>query len=392
MDKLPGRTLIAALKISPQKSRGPVSDFVFATCREGSERPLKKYVAARSGTLLRPAFMRPQLITFKSAKLLDGAFALDTPFARLTGISLGMFASDEELVQKTHEAFGDRPLRLHVFPRETPENGVTPETWSKVDARHDALAAAMRAAGCVVHDVAQPQDGDHVLDVIVGSEGERTLLGTHIHSARCQSLPGGLSRLVLREDAPSRAWLKMEQALIFAKLDGPKALPGKTAVELGSAPGGAALALLDRGVNVIGVDTADMDPRITHYKKPGGGRFTYLRMSAMDVLDEDLPRPVHLLISDMNVAPPVMIGMIERLQAQLNARVLILTLKINDPTMEWSLPKFLTRIRRFAPSPVRAVQLPANREEICVVAGELVHGRIGRVARSSDAARFDGDE
>jgi len=63
----------------------------------------------------------------------------------------------------------------------------------------------------------------------------------------------------------------MEQAIIWAGLDGPKALPGKTVLELGCAPGGATLALLRHGMNVVGVDTADLDPRVVAERAEAAG-------------------------------------------------------------------------------------------------------------------------
>ena len=61
----------------------------------------------------------------------------------------------------------------------------------------------------------------------------------------------------------------------------------------------------------------------------------------------------------------------ERLQAQLHAPVLLLTMKMNDEATVARIPEFLRRLRRFAPSPLRATQLASNRSEFCVTAGHL---------------------
>jgi len=352
---------------------GPRSEFIFAVCRAGSERAMKEQIAARAGRMLSPSFMRPQLVTWKSTRLLDASFALDTVFARVSGISLGMFEADDVLAAKVAEHFPGVTVQLHVFPRVAPEDGVPDEVWRGVDARREALAAALETAGVKVSGASRPREGQFVIDVVTGEPGEKVLLGAHVHGPGRHPLAGALPRIALPDDAPSRAYLKMEQALIWAGLDGPKALPGKTALELGCAPGGATLALLRHGMNVVGVDTADLAPRVVAEGEKRPGSLRHLRVAASDLLKEDLPRPVHVLVSDMNIAPPVMLRTIERVQSRVRARVLILTLKINDRRIEQQIPRFMKQIEVFAPFPVRATQLAANRAEFCVVAGEFMH-------------------
>jgi hypothetical protein len=123
------------------------------------------------------------------------------------------------------------------------------------------------------------------------------------------------------------------------------------------------------------VDTADLDPRVVAEGGKHPGSLRHLRVAAADLLQEELPRPVHVLVSDMNIAPPIMLRTIERVQSRVRARVLILTLKLNDRIIERNIPRFLKQIEVFAPFPVRATQLAANRGEFCVVAGEFMHHR-----------------
>src|SRR5262249_32917477 len=160
-----------------------------------------------------------------------------------------------------------------------------------------------------------------VIDVIVGEPGEKIFVGAHRHDSNRHPLAGALPGIKLPGDAPSRAYLKMEQAVIWAGVGGPKARPGKTArelgdapggarpaaLELGSAPGGATRALLRGGMNVVGVDTADLDPRVVAEGEKRPGSLRHLRVAASDLFQEELPRPVHVLVSDMNIAPPIML-------------------------------------------------------------------------------------
>lgn len=345
------------------------SPFVFATCREGSERALKEEIATEHGPSLRPAFMRPQLITWKSAHPLKAGFSIKSIFARVLGISLGTFKSTAELAAYAAQHLKGRTFHLHVFPREVPEDGVLEETWEQMKTLRETLVTALTEAGVTLKESGSPQHNDLVLDVIA-VDGEGTLLlGLHRHTTHNQAAPGGLPRITVPAEAPSRTWLKMEQALIWAGWDGPNVLKGKTVLELSSSPGGASYSLLQRGANVIGVDTGAMSPVVLDF--PGPGQFTHMDMSAGDLADVPLPANVKLLVADLNIAPPQMLRHLERIQMRLHAPAMLVTMKINNTAMERSMDRFIGALRRFAPAPLRATQLPANRAEICVMAGKL---------------------
>lgn len=348
------------------------SSYAFAVCNAGSEAVLKAEVTTRLAKLLRPAFMRPQLITWKSDRPLDARFRLESIFARVSGLSVGKATTEEEVATLVASTLGTKPLHLHVFPRVVPENGLLPEEWAPMDAASERIAGHLRAAGVEVHEPGIPRPGERVLDVILDDDPKsRFFVGVHRHER--ENLPGvgGLPRLALTQDAPSRAWLKLEQALIFAGLDAPGALKGKVALELGCAPGGSTLALLQRGVSVFGVDAGKMDERVTDFEPPDGARFVHYEMSADDLPAALLPQKVDILLSDVNASPKAVIPILERYQERLKAPLLILTLKLNDRLTVTRVPEFLRRIRAFAPAPLRVIQLPANRSEFCVVAGRL---------------------
>lgn len=343
--------------------------FLFATCNPGSESALKAEMQARHGGALTPAFMRPGLVTWKilreSPDILSGPMPV---FAHVTGISLGMARCDEDIPALASPAISQR-LCLHVFPRAAPENGFSDEDWQALDQRRAGITPALASAGMSVAPTSTPRDGDTVLDVVLGEPSEPALVGTHVHDRWHHPCAGAMPRAILPPDAPSRAWLKMEQALAFGGLDGPTSLRDQTAVELGSAPGGSSLALMQHGAKVFGVDTGHMDASISNFASPSGGTFVHIAASSGDLARMPLPLEVDLLVSDMNLAPPVALRYIERIQKRVRARRLILTLKINDREMQSRIPEMLARLRSFAPGEVRATQLPANRREITVVAG-----------------------
>ncbi|MES2597896.1 MAG: SAM-dependent methyltransferase [Verrucomicrobiota bacterium] len=326
-------------------------EFVFATCRAGSEPSLKREVAARHGGWLTPAFMRPQLITFKAKTEMRPDFELDAAFSSVSGFSAGMAKTAAEVAARVEEQ-GLEISQIHVFPRVIAEDGISEEVWQRVDATNSEIASLVRLT----------KTSALILDVILGEVGEPWFLGIHRRTPAAHPSPGALPRIQLPPEAPSRAWLKIEQSLAWLGLDAPGKLTGKTALELGSAPGGASWALLQRGMKVIGVDTGAMDERVLAHPN-----YHHISVPAGDVFLRDLPLEIDLLASDMNLHPGLVVKYMERFTRELNPRWLALTLKMNDAQVESQIPSLLQQLRRFTPGEVHARQLPANRREITVV-------------------------
>ncbi len=350
----------------------PQSSFIFIACRAGSEPALKREIARRHPGLLTPAFMRPQLLTFKASRPLSADFDPQCVFARAWGISLARVPADAPGGDWISQLPKDLPLRVHAFPRIAPETGVTEADLAAAEAIGTGVASLLSADPARQVSCSGPAlDGEFVIDVITGEEGEPALIGCHLHRAPHHPLPGALPLLVQPDAAPSRAWRKVEEAFAFAGWAAPGFLEGRTALELGCAPGGASYALLNRGVRVIGVDPGPVEDRVLHFQGPAGATLTHLRLPAGALAGMELPSPIDLLLSDMNLAPPVVLRYIERLQQRIHAPALILTLKLNDADMESQVPDFLAQLKRFAPRPLLATPLPSNRREICVIAGAL---------------------
>src|SRR3954451_12482812 len=148
--------------------------------------------------------------------------------------------------------------------------------------------------------------------------------------------------------------------------------PGQVALEIGAAPGGAALALARRGLEVWGVDTGELAPQVlalpaVHHlaKKVGALRW------------EELPPRIDWLLVDVNLAPQGALHEIGRLMPRLRPQLrgAVFTLKLNDWTFVAELPVLVERIRGMGLPDVRMQHLPSNRREICAVA---LHRRTDR--------------
>lgn len=332
--------------------------FIFACCRDGLESSLKSDVLRRHGALLTPAFMRPQLITWKARHQVDETFELNSPFARASGLSLGVCRSIPDLLAKL-TILPVRCLDLQVYPRVAPEDGRI--EWQISDTLFDQVSVGLQNVGFKINKAA-----DHVLSLVVEENPDAGWLVGLRKRAPGDPVPdGGLPRIVLPAHAPSRAWLKLEQALAWRgwnTLD----FRGCTALDLGCAPGGASLALLDRGMKVIGVDTGEMDEAVLRHDSGG---FRHLRMPLARLDPAKVSTPISLLLCDINLGPPEVLPHIARLCGSMRIPRLILTLKMNQPSYERRLDEFSSFIHEFAPSPVIIRQLAANRREVCVMAG-----------------------
>jgi 23S rRNA (cytidine2498-2'-O)-methyltransferase len=352
------------------------SVFLFTVCQVGAEKALKEEVA-RDYPDLRFAFSRPGFVTFKSlSKPLDDDFELRSVFARAYGLSLGRKVTDatdaaraESVLKEAREiaqAVGGK-LRLHVFERDLYAPGEEAQDYQP-GIRAGALERAVRqAAGNSAQDLFYPdceaQVGDAVLD-IVGVEENEWWVGFHRHTVAHSPVPGGRWKIILPPEAPSRAYLKLEEALRWS---GAPIRSGDGAVEIGSAPGGASYALLQRGVDVVGIDPGAMDPVVLNFKGPA--RFYHESRSVTIVRREELPESVQWLLVDMNTGPDTAIYPVERFAIRMQDSLLgvVMTLKLNEWGFAQHIPNWLERIRKMGMARVRATQLPHNRREICVV-------------------------
>lgn len=328
-----------------------MADFAFATCLPGLE-PALKLDVARARPELRFAYSRPGLVTFKSAC----AVAPDDPpgsvFAWVWGRSIGPLGGPDggdpadPAIRAQLAALG--ASRVHAFLRDPgdPSGDL-------------ARLAAWQALG--PGGPAGP--GEQVADVIVpAASSEPAWLGVHRHDRLRSPHPGGAIPVAMPADAPSRAYAKIEEAIAWAEL---ALAPGQAALEIGAAPGGAALALARRGLDVWALDPGALAPQVAalpsvHHlaKKVGALRW------------EELPARIDWLLVDVNLAPQIALHEVRRLMPRLlgTLRGAVFTLKLNDWAFVAELPALVDRIRQMGLDDVRLRHLPSNRRELCAVA------------------------
>jgi 23S rRNA (cytidine2498-2'-O)-methyltransferase len=340
------------------------STFLWFLHQPASARWVKRELAARRPDL-RFAFSRPGLTTFKvEASRVDEPVACS--FARAWGRSLGRATDVAGVLAEAASLEG--PLRLHVFERDPdrPADERAPEAGQRASSLDAALRAA--APGRFL-DGTEAKPGELVLDVITAAAehaDDGIFLGWHRADASHGPFPGGVLHAAIPERAPSRAWAKIEEAIRWSGLV-PR--PGEHVVELGASPGGISWALLERGLDVHGIDPGLVAKHVLDYRGPQGNRFVYLRKPAAEVEKRELPRPMHWLVSDMNLAPMVALKYVERYVALAHGelRGAFLTMKVHDEGIFEALPQLMKRIDSLGARRVRYTQLPSHRSELVAI-------------------------
>lgn len=334
------------------------SQYLYVICQIGAEKALKEELA-RNHPALKFAFSRPGFITFKHGEKPDAItpdFELHSVLAREYGMSLSRVESDHknEVIKIIEDI---KPDQIFIFERDQFKVGEEPPQFQIGALASEALNA--------LRDVVKPKpvkNGDLVLSVCVLDPG-KWFLGLHRHNLSHTRWPGGRPAIKLPPEAPSRAYLKCNEAIEWS---GYPLRRDQLALEIGSAPGGATYALLERGLYVVGIDPGEMHPSLLQ-KWPD--RFKYIHRLAEEV---DLSRlsDVDWLFMDMNIPPDRAIYLaepyIEHFRDTLKG--IIFTLKLNDWAYVSYLDELEQQIARMGFRNIRMRQLAFNKQELCLVA------------------------
>lgn len=344
-------------------SSEPRSEHLFVICQHGAEAALKREVG-RIAPTLRAGYQRPGLLTFRSDKPVTPTTTLRPVLARALGMSLGPQADLAVAITRIRDLEG--PLRLHVFERDHYRPDEAPPLALEASAARERNVEHELRAALDDKFLASPlaELGDSVLSVVLGGD-DPILLGLHVHDRFRSPHPGGRYPVDMPSDSPSRAYRKIEEAIAAF------ALPftaGDRALELGSAPGGATYALLRRGVSVIGVDPADMDPHVLGFEGPSSARLRHIALPMAGLRREDLPERIDWLLLDVNLAPQVALRTARSIAQAYRHSLLgaVLTLKLNQWSFLDELPEFEAAGRDMGMPHPMLRQLPSHRQEICV--------------------------
>jgi 23S rRNA (cytidine2498-2'-O)-methyltransferase len=325
-------------------------DFLLVSCQGGAEAALCRRQEDVLPQIAKAAWRRG-VVTFRLGGFdPPDDFFPDLIFGRTCLRSLGQVTgtSDAERAAATAALVGPAAWNgIHVWSRD-------PRHVVDVDAIRAALATTcgLPAAG---PPIAAP--GDLVLDCIIDSP-DRWWIGWHRAATPPSCWPGGVYPVALPEGKVSRAWLKLDEAIATF---GIPFQAGQRAIELGASPGGACQRLLEAGLQVVGIDPAVVDERVSDHPL-----FEQWRMRARDVRLKAL-RGFHWVVADMNIDPTSTMESLERVVTAPGSRVqgIVATLKL--PTWERAadLPGFLEQFTGWGFQP-QARQLSTGGREVCV--------------------------
>ncbi len=169
--------------------------------------------------------------------------------------------------------------------------------------------------------------------------------------------PGGRARMRVSDEAPSRAAMKLAEAIDWL---GTGPAPGDRCVDLGAAPGGWSYIALERGAQVVGVDPGAMADVITSHRG-----YRHVRGSAFDFEPD---APVDWLLCDMVWRPLEVAGLLGKWARRGWARMLIANVKLPMKSKVEFVDRIASTLRSGGWSDVRMRQLYHDREEVTVAA------------------------
>lgn len=318
---------------------------------------LLKYEVLSRHPELRFAFSRPGLLTFKAERELTTTTRIESQLAILSGLSLGGAKTLDEVAPLVQKAWRSPPgIRAHAWPMAEGDEPMDPSELVRVEghvrAQLEITPSAEHELGILVPPALHPEYGYWAF-------------------VRAAGAPTPTERVTPPEASPSRAYSKLVEALTHFQI---RLEAGQTVLELGAAPGGATLALLERGLSVVAVDPAKMDARLAPLAQEKRLLLRHIERTAQSLTAADiggLPSPVSWLVSDMNLAPPVAVQQLLRARALVKKtlRGAILTLKLNDTAAVDTLPKVLVELERAFGQAPKVAHLPSHRREVVAVIG-----------------------
>lgn len=185
--------------------------------------------------------------------------------------------------------------------------------------------------------------------------GEHTMLAS---AGTSSPLPAGtLAFTEDHENPPSRAYLKLQEALCEAAFSFgvPLPGPGSRCFDAGACPGGWTWVLTQLGADVFAVDRAPLDERLMAHP-----RVEFLKHDAFTLSPEELG-DFDWVFSDVICYPERLLGWVERWLASGKTKRMICTIKMQG-SVDWEL------VSRFAAiEDSRVLHLNYNKHELTLI-------------------------
>lgn len=336
--------------------------FYFTTCQVGAEKALKAELAKHHPDL-KFSFSRPGFITFKQEDdSRPPLTSVKSVFSRLFGEVVGQTKDKEKVQELLAQIPADSPV--HIFSRDEFVPGDEPDSYQR-----DSALLALLKEHHFTRTVNQTPKLNAVVYDLIWIDDFHLFLGKHVNLPIWDGSPGNMPDITLPTQSPSRAYLKIAEAVQRFKPDIAK---GMQVLEVGCSPGGATTALLSWGARVTGIDPKRMDMRVE-----GNPHFKLILKPAIEVVASELKTVnPEWIVLDMNIAPLESLDelhhIVQLLRKNFGRTLLLrrgfLTIKLNDWKFADSIPLYLARIQEMGFRDLTVTQLVSNRQEFFVMA------------------------
>lgn len=322
-----------------------VSCHLFFTCAFGSEEALKKEIK-KDFPFLKLGYSKKGILTFSSEKKIPLTFNFDSIFCLSYGISRGLYKTINFDLNNTKDGI------VHVYCRETHKRNDDIENPLNLKVKEFVET----------HKLPQKENvknGELIHDLILVDD-EHLIWGSHYHHAGHLVGIGGIPKIELPQDVPSKAYLKISEALAKNKLPIKKE---HLILDVGCAPGGYSYYWLKQGHLVFGVDAGNVGSIVLNNSK-----FKWINKSIGNVTLLELPKNIDWISIDMNVKPIIMYKELKKLvEIYPKLKGAVVTLKM--PTIDHykEVLTDLNKIKKLGFKSVSALQLFYNKQEITAI-------------------------
>ena len=187
--------------------------------------------------------------------------------------------------------------------------------------------------------------------------------GVHRGGKTTTNYPNSYFEIEVPDDAPSKSYFKIAQVVELYNIN---VKSTDCWLDFGSAPGGAAHYLLEKGCEVWGIDPAKMDDRILQNTK-----YTHLSKSVQNLSQEDLPhREIQWVHVDLNLNPKQVIKEVLRLSKKYSSSLkgIIFTVQIVKDEYIQHIEEFEESFLDWGFSEVISRQVPSHKSEYVIMA------------------------
>lgn len=313
------------------------SPYDLLLCRPGAEPELLEECAALHGVQGRSA--GPGMIMLPAGKSPSAPLVFERqrlPLARLLPLQEGARVPPAA-AGALWEGWSERPMPwgMHLIAAEEESGGLAKRLQgvAREFIRHgEGVIPGLRKWECKPEKLLRDGKG-MIFQLLLCREG--LWVSAAPATDLTSPVPGGRYRMKMDPEAPSRSYLKMEEALIRLGIEPAE---GERVIDLGAAPGGWTYAFAKRGCFVTAVDNGPLKlssaavRRVEHLHRDG---LTFK-------VPHHLP-PVDWLVGDMLIPPGKAFGVLKYWIGGRHCRKLVLNIKLPQeqplpallPILEW---------------------------------------------------------